>query len=87
MTVAFKPNSPSPVELWEMDRAHSLHPWTNFGPFEREGSLVISRGEGCYLWDAEGRQYLDAVAGSAVKAPEGYENTRRQGCRHLLIFP
>jgi putrescine---pyruvate transaminase len=63
MTAAFKPNSPSPVELWEMDRAHSLHPWTNFGPFEREGALVITRGEGCHLWDADGRQYLDAVGG------------------------
>ena len=25
--------------------------------------MVISRGEGCYLWDAEGRRYLDAVGG------------------------
>lgn len=49
--------------LWEMDRAHSLHPWTNFGPFEEKGALVISKGEGCYLWDADGRQYLDAVGG------------------------
>ncbi len=49
--------------LWELDRAHSLHPWTNFGPFEEKGALVISRGEGCHLWDADGRQYLDAVGG------------------------
>ena len=47
------------LDLWEMDRAHSLHPWTNFGSFEKEGSLVIARGEGCYLWDAEGRRYLE----------------------------
>jgi adenosylmethionine-8-amino-7-oxononanoate aminotransferase len=25
--------------------------------------LVITKGEGCYLWDAEGRRYLDAVGG------------------------
>jgi adenosylmethionine-8-amino-7-oxononanoate aminotransferase len=56
-------NTPSPAELWEMDRAHALHPWTNFGPFERDGALVITRGEGCHLWDAEGRKYLDAVGG------------------------
>ncbi|OZA14160.1 MAG: aspartate aminotransferase family protein, partial [Rhodobacterales bacterium 17-64-5] len=49
--------------LWEMDRRHALHPWTNFGPFEKEGALVITRGQGCTLWDAEGRQYLDAVGG------------------------
>lgn len=49
--------------LWQMDRRHSLHPWTNFGPFEKDGALVITKGQGCYLWDAEGRQYLDAVGG------------------------
>ena len=59
-------DAPKPVtnqNLWEMDRRHSLHPWTNFGPFEKEGALVIARGQGCHLWDAEGRQYLDAVGG------------------------
>ncbi len=49
--------------LWEMDRAHALHPWTNFGPFEKDGALVITRGEGAWLWDASGRRYLDAVGG------------------------
>ncbi|HMS96500.1 MAG: aminotransferase [Tabrizicola sp.] len=63
MTAALKLNSPSPDDLWEMDRAHTLHPWTNFGPFEKDGSLIMARGEGCYLWDAEGRKYLDAVGG------------------------
>ncbi len=63
MTAPMALARPSPNALWEMDRNHSLHPWTNFGPFEREGALVITRGEGCYLWDAEGRQYLDAVGG------------------------
>ncbi len=48
---------------WAMDRDHALHPWTHFESFAREGALVIDRGEGCYLWDTEGRQYLDAVGG------------------------
>ena len=56
-------HSRSNEALWETDRAHALHPWTNFGPFEEKGALVISRGEGCYLWDAEGRKYFDAVGG------------------------
>ncbi|MDG1282714.1 MAG: aminotransferase [Pseudorhodobacter sp.] len=63
MTAPLRQNGPSPEELWEMDRAHSLHPWTNFGPFEKEGSLLIERGEGCYLWDGAGRRYFDAVGG------------------------
>ncbi|MGD8529869.1 MAG: aspartate aminotransferase family protein [Syntrophobacterales bacterium] len=28
--------------------------------------MVMSRGSGCYLWDQEGREYLDFVAGIAV---------------------
>lgn len=51
------------ADLWEMDRRHALHPWTNFGPFEREGSLVVTRGEGVWLWDAQGNRYLDSVGG------------------------
>lgn len=58
-----RPNAPSPDQLWQMDRDHALHPWTNFGPFERDGALVISRGEGAHLWDANGKQYFDAVGG------------------------
>lgn len=56
-------NTPSPADLFEMDRRHALHPWTNFGPFEEKGALVISRGEGAYLWDADGTRYFDAVGG------------------------
>ena len=57
----FFPQTNNP--LWEMDRAHALHPWTNFGPFEEKGALVITRGEGAYLWDSDGNKYLDAVGG------------------------
>jgi adenosylmethionine-8-amino-7-oxononanoate aminotransferase len=53
----------APQTSWEMDRAHALHPWTNFGPFEDQGALVISRGEGALLWDANGAKYFDAVGG------------------------
>ncbi|MFM7333034.1 MAG: aminotransferase [Tabrizicola sp.] len=63
MTAPMALARPTQNSLWEMDRSHALHPWTNFGPFEREGSLVMARGEGCYLWDEAGRQYLDAVGG------------------------
>ncbi len=56
-------NSPSPADLWEMDHSHALHPWTNFGSFQQDGALVITRGEGCWLWDADGKRYLDSVGG------------------------
>ncbi|MEM9434074.1 MAG: aminotransferase [Pseudomonadota bacterium] len=53
----------SNLDLANLDRSHVLHPWTHFDSFERDGPLVIERGEGCYLWDREGRRYLDAVGG------------------------
>ena len=51
------------AELREIDRAHTLHPWVHFDSFRDEGALVITRGEGCYLWDANGTRYLDAIGG------------------------
>ncbi len=46
-----------------LDQAHALHPWTHFDSFEAAAPMVISRGEGCYLWDDTGTRYLDAVGG------------------------
>lgn len=42
--------------------AHAV--MNTFGPPKR----VFVRGEGCYLWDAEGRRYLDLLSGLAVNA-------------------
>ena len=28
-----------------------------------DGMTVIERGEGCYVWDTEGKRYLDGLAG------------------------
>ncbi|SMY09628.1 aminotransferase [Flavimaricola marinus] len=49
--------------LAAMDQAHALHPWTHFDSFETEGAVVLTRGEGVWLWDDAGRKYLDAVGG------------------------
>lgn len=46
-----------------LDRyAHSV-----MGVFGRP-KTVLTRGEGCYVWDADGRRYLDLLAGIAVNA-------------------
>ncbi len=47
----------------DLDRAHVLHPWEHFDGDVRPDRLVVSRGEGCHLWDDSGRRYLDAVGG------------------------
>src|SRR3546814_17523073 len=51
-------------ELARQDRDHHIHPFTD--PrilIEEGGPTVIVRGEGCTLWDEDGRAYLDALAG------------------------
>ena len=39
------------------------HGFADMGAVERDGELVIARGEGTYVWDAAGTRYLDATAG------------------------
>jgi adenosylmethionine-8-amino-7-oxononanoate aminotransferase len=49
-------------DLYELARAHT---WGHFSQPVTPGGhpLVIERGEGPYLWDLEGRRYLDGLAG------------------------
>jgi acetylornithine aminotransferase/acetylornithine/N-succinyldiaminopimelate aminotransferase len=39
----------------------------------RRAPVVFARGEGCYLWDTEGRRYLDLISGVGV-ASLGHAN-------------
>lgn len=49
--------------LWQMDRDHTLHPWTHFPSFKENGALVMSESEGVYVYDADGKPYLDGIGG------------------------
>ena len=44
-------------------RRHLLPHFTRGDAWQGESLLVIERGEGCYVWDTEGDEYLDALAG------------------------
>jgi adenosylmethionine-8-amino-7-oxononanoate aminotransferase len=51
------------TELVEKDKAHLLHPVSNLKDMREHGPLVLAQGDGVYLWDTEGKQYIDAFAG------------------------
>jgi L-2,4-diaminobutyrate transaminase len=53
---------PTPT-IEDVDRQYVFHPFTALRRHERDGGHVIVRGEGCVLWDAQGREYIDAMAG------------------------
>ena len=46
-----------------MDAEHHLHPFSDFAALKNEGSRVITRADGVYLWDSDGNKILDAMAG------------------------
>lgn len=43
----------------EEDRSHCWHPFTRQAEWYADEPLVLVRGEGVWLWDSEGRRYLD----------------------------
>jgi putrescine---pyruvate transaminase len=45
------------------DAAHHLHPFTDFRALNAEGSRIITRADGVWLWDSDGKRYLDGMAG------------------------
>src|SRR5262245_42295711 len=54
------------IESIDLQKAAKEHLWMHFtrmGGFDVADVPIIVRGEGCYLEDAHGRRYLDALAG------------------------
>jgi len=47
----------------QRDIAHHLHPYTQLRQLEREGPLVIVRGDGVHVIDEHGRRYIEGMAG------------------------
>jgi 4-aminobutyrate--pyruvate transaminase len=51
------------ADLVAKDKANLLHPITNLKVMKETGPLVFARGEGVYLWDTDGKRYIDGFAG------------------------
>ena len=49
--------------LWQKDRNHYIHPWTDFSTFKEEGSMVMANSEGAYVSDSDGKRYIDGIGG------------------------
>jgi putrescine---pyruvate transaminase len=49
------------TELLQQDRQHLLHPLHH--PDDHAKPLVLVKGEGAVIWDAQGGEYLDGLAG------------------------
>ncbi len=40
-----------------------IHPYTNLAAFRETGPMVLERGEGVYVWDNQGKRYIEGMAG------------------------
>jgi len=45
------------------DLNHFMHPYTHFDTFKKDGSAVMVKSEGVYVWDSNGNKYLDGIGG------------------------
>ena len=53
-----------PTRRWrELDARHHLHPFTTHHELAARGTRVITRAQGCHVWDSEGNRLLDGMAG------------------------
>lgn len=51
------------INEWaQADLAHGWHPFTDQEVWEQEEPVVITRGDGCWLFDVKGRRYFDGNA-------------------------
>jgi putrescine aminotransferase len=54
----------SGTAAWQdLDRRHYLHPFTDSRALHAHGARIITRAEGVWLWDSDGRRILDGMAG------------------------
>jgi 4-aminobutyrate--pyruvate transaminase len=57
------PSPQLPNSMAARDVAHVLHPYTNLVKHEAVGPLVIERGKGIYVYDDQGKEYIEGMAG------------------------
>ncbi|HEY2714836.1 MAG TPA: aspartate aminotransferase family protein [Solirubrobacterales bacterium] len=55
--------APSGTELQELAKRHLWMHFSRMGGYDADHPIpIISRAEGCYVWDSEGNRYLDGLA-------------------------
>jgi len=49
--------------VWQKDKDHHIHPWTDFSTFKETGAMILSGGDKAHVIDGEGKKYLDGIGG------------------------
>ena len=75
--------------LKRLDRTHHFHPFTDIKTMNEEGGArLITRADGCYLYDAEGAKILDGMAGLwCVNVGYGRQELAEVAYQQMLELP
>lgn len=75
-------------DLQALDARHYLHPFTDFQALAGEGSRIITRAAGVYLYDTDGRQVLDGMSGLwCVNVGYGRDEIVEAAARQMRELP
>ena len=74
---------------WQaLDSEHYLHPFTDHKELSRKKSRIITRGDGVYVYDVDGKRILDAMSGLwCVNAGYGRAELVRAAADQLAELP
>ena len=83
MTTTLEPQAPATEHLW-------MH-FTRMSAYADKPAPIIERGEGAYIWDSNGKRYLDALSGLfVVQVGHGraeLAEVMAEQARKLAFFP
>ncbi len=75
-------------QLQEIDAAHHLHPFTDHKDLRAAGSRVIVRADGPFVYDADGNEILDGMAGLwCVNVGYGREELAKAAYEQMKELP
>ena len=78
----------STTEWQSLDSRHFMHPFTDTKDLGRMGTKVITTAKGVYLWDSEGNQIIDGMAGLwCVNVGYGREELAKAAYEQLKQLP
>ena len=82
-------SNPNTEELRAIALEHHLPPFTDHAQLAQEGGpRIITNADGCYLWDANGRRYLDGMAGLwCVNVGYGRKEIAEAAYKQMLDLP
>ena len=72
----------------DIDQAHHIHPFTDTADLNNRGTRVITRAEGVFIEDSNGKRYLDGMAGLwCVNIGYGRKELAEAAYKQMLELP